>query len=715
MLLLFLAAACGKEKAPGKAAGSAPPPPPPPLGKFVGSETCRECHEERHATWLGTAHAYSLRLPTEETVKGRFDGMPVESKYFSATPYRRADGWFIRVTGKDGRPSGDYKVVHVIGRSFEQAYLFQGPSGEWRVLPICWSLEHERWDLTHEVLADITGSPGFPADYDTRNHIFNHGCAQCHAVDYDVGYDVERDAYDSKFVEGAVACESCHGPGAAHTAWHRASKGTGPEYADPARLLHPKRDLDAPGVAATCGRCHYLHEWRYAIDDDPRVGYREIAVTLNHDGPGFFLHGMLSGLNYEGSTQAQSDCYLKGGMSCLSCHRMHGGKRWAMKYEENDDAQCTQCHKEMEATHTHHKEARCVDCHMPRFLSGVLHTLRDHRIMGPEPELTERFGEKEAPNACGVCHRDQDAAWARKWKEEWWGPAPRRLVEDVQAVADLRREPAKVVTAALIALAERTESRLFFRLTAVRNLIGRQEEGEARAAMARLLGDPHPEVRQMAARGVASRPDPEAAGPLLPLLRDPVRTVRVEAAFALAKCGWRGATPEYRSVFEEARLMLHRQKPFPETLERVVAIADAAGSFEEFDHWLSVMIRMQAWPADVAQLVHRRARAFTDRGRHAEALEEYQKAESLYAGQVPEMLFIDAADSLAAVGRRKEAEDNWRHLDASSAPDSVLRLLARVRLGLEPPEALQAAITRLQAVPSAGEVLRRLRWEPPRR
>ena len=52
---------------------------------FVSSETCRTCHADRHETWLKTAHAYSLREPSAEVVSGRFDGKPVETRYFQTS------------------------------------------------------------------------------------------------------------------------------------------------------------------------------------------------------------------------------------------------------------------------------------------------------------------------------------------------------------------------------------------------------------------------------------------------------------------------------------------------------------------------------------------------------------------------------------------------------------------------------------------------------
>jgi len=428
--LLVAAFFLGRKRAPAPA-----PSPPPPLaaGKagFVGSETCKSCHEDRHATWLETAHAYSLREAGPDSVSGRFDGVAVDAKYFTATPYIRDGRYYVRVAGKDGRPAGDHLVTRVVGRAFEQAYLYTDARGEWRVLPICWSIERKEWDQTHQVLADIAGNVAPSETDDTRTIVFNNGCGQCHATDYDVGYNEAEGTYASRMLEGAVACESCHGPGSLHVAWHRAEHAEGVAYERPQRLLHPRRDLDARGVMDSCGRCHYLHLWRHGIDEDPTVSFHDIAVSMNFDGSQFFADGRINGLAYEGTVQSQSACYLKGGMSCLSCHQMHGGERWSMKWQESDDAQCTQCHTAPKYTtaateHTRHADVRCVDCHMPKFLTGVLHTARDHLIGNPEPELTERFGASQAPNACGVCHTDRSPSWAREWKETWWAPAPRR-------------------------------------------------------------------------------------------------------------------------------------------------------------------------------------------------------------------------------------------------------------------------------------------------
>jgi hypothetical protein len=725
VLLIVAAAAIHLVRPARRPPPEAAPAPLPPMdgpAAFVGSESCKSCHVDRHETWLHTSHAYALREPSPEHVEGAFDGKPVEAKGFVATPYMRDGAFYVKVVGKDGRLSGDHRVSRVVGRMFEQAYLYTGPGGEWRVLPICWSIERKQWDLTHVVLADIAGGVPPSDAEDTRDTVFNHGCGQCHATAYDVGYDEERKTYDSRMLEGAVACESCHGPGSAHVAWRSSGRGAGEAYEAPARLLHPRKDLDHVEVAGSCGRCHYLHLWRYGIDDDPRVPHHDIAVSLNFDGPQFFADGRLNGLSYEGTIQSQSACYLKGRMSCLSCHDMHSGKRFAMKWEDtDDDAQCAQCHGEIARDpkpHTFHEAVRCVDCHMPRFLKGVLHRLRDHLVGNPEPELTERYGAANAPNACNVCHAQETAAWAREWKERWWGPAPRRLVEDVGLVVELRRK-SKVETARLVEAAERRESRSFFRMTALQHLHGRLAEPAARASLRRLLEDPVVEIRQQAVVGLAKNPLPEDAPALARLLDDPVRTVRVEAAYALARCGWRAGTPAYLRAYEDARNMLVRQRGFEDTLERIALIADAAERPHEMDSYLVRFARVQTSPEGARALVdllHRRGRAQTDAGRHADALETYARVRQLRGDPVSVFLYMDSADSLAALSRIEEAAGNWGYLAENAPKGSIPWLVARYRLAaLTGPAAaeraaLEAEVRRLEDNPAAGELVRRARY-----
>jgi len=702
--------------------GGAPDPPAPraPLPEtaaFIGSESCKVCHEDKHGEWLETAHAYSLREPTREHVKGSFDGQPIDSTYFRATPYERDGEFWMKIEGKRGRASGDYPVSHIVGRSFEQAYLYTGPRGGWRVLPLSWSIERGEWDKTHEVLGEITSGRELFENYDTLQHVFNRGCGQCHATNYDMAHDPKRDAFSSTYLEGAVACESCHGPGSVHAAWHKAERSVETGYETPARLLHPKKDLNAVEVAESCGRCHYMHEWRYAIADDPRVGHHDIAMSWNFDRPGFYADGRLAGLNYHGTTQSQSACFQKGEMSCFSCHRMHGGKKWAMRFEENDDRQCLQCHAAIgnepaeQTKHSHHKDVRCVDCHMPKLLSGVLHFLRDHSIGSPEPELTERFGAEVAPNACTACHEKEGAKWERKWRETWWGKTPERLVEDVSLVVALREDSKSVDSARLREAAGRAESRRFFRMTAIRALVARGET----EALVPLLHDSDVEVLQVVCQALGDQPSAAAVPGLLALLDHKARTVRVEAAFAAVRAGARGDV--FAPALLDARGMLVRQEARPIFLERIAILAEATGRQERMVEWVQRLLDLKRGGAVMADLLQRRARYFTEEGMHEDALRLYENSAALGGPPHPYLSHIDSADSLVAVGRAPEAVANWQFVVENADKTSLSYWIASARLevgtkgaGNEAQDALRAATKKAASDLAKAEILRRARW-----
>jgi len=40
----------------------------------------------------------------------------------------------------------------------------------------------------------------------------------------------------------------------------------------------------------------------------------------------------------------------------------------------------------------------------------------DHSMLPPTPAATTAF---KSPNACNLCHKDKDAAWADQWVRQW--------------------------------------------------------------------------------------------------------------------------------------------------------------------------------------------------------------------------------------------------------------------------------------------------------
>lgn len=708
---LLLAAAVGSvacsdpesvDPVPGAAGGSTADGP-----RFVGSEACRDCHADQFDSWITTAHAESLEEMSEEVAIGDFHGRPIEADGMAFTPYRDGDDYRIRVEGRGILPDGDHRVDRVVGRVFEQAYLTVDERGAWRLLPLSWSRQRDAWNVTHQILAEIGGREGDGRVTDTRATVFNDGCANCHATDYDAGYDLETDTYHSTVLEGSVSCESCHGPGREHVAWHEASRGAEGYAESDARLLHPYLDLDPQEQSDSCGRCHYLHEWRFPIDPDPRTPHHALATSQNRDAVGFFADGRLKGLNYTGSTMAWSKCVTVGEMSCLTCHDMHGGKRWAMRYDEHSPEQCASCHADIVAepeAHSHHQTVSCVDCHMPRHLEGVLASLRDHSLTSPEPELTERFGADVVPNACSECHEEEGVAWNRRWREEWWGPTDSQLVADVGLVVGLRQAPLQVPLEPLIEVALDPERRRFFRLTAGQALATRPSPTEV---IRRLLADDDQEMRVTIVEALAVYPRRPLAFDLEARLDDHDRNVRIEAAYALTRLGWRADVGRH---LDDARGMLERQSPTPPMLERLLVFSEIQGEYELFDHLWPAWHRTQDWedvswtPVQV-EVVLRRVRRLLDDQRAEEALELLRDASRFAPGPTPVWMELDLAEARRRLGGLDAADAILRRVANGEQYDSLTRAIAAIRLGLrtDVPPAPSEAAKRL-----AGELLLRV-------
>jgi predicted CXXCH cytochrome family protein len=186
-------------------------------------------------------------------------------------------------------------------------------------------------------------------------------------------------------------------------------------------------------------------------------------------------------------------------MTCNSCHTMHGGDPHGMiEPLMRTDAACLQCHESIGEdlrAHTHHEPqssgSRCMECHMPQMVYGVLGIHRSHRIENPDPR---RDGENGRPHACTTCHLDRSLAWSAEKMAEWWGPQyepPRTRADGAplelpDAVASMLGGDA-VQRAVYAWAAGRTDS-----------AVEAQDKALVRAALVTALADGYPSVRYLA-------------------------------------------------------------------------------------------------------------------------------------------------------------------------------------------------------------------------
>jgi tetratricopeptide (TPR) repeat protein len=167
----------------------------------------------------------------------------------------------------------------------------------------------------------------------------------------------------------------------------------------------------------------------------------------------------------------------------------------------------------------------------------VVHARRDHAIRIPRPDLTLTLG---TPNACNQCHADQDARWATDKVRAWWGAGVANRPHYGTALA-AGRSGAPGATAALASVIADPKIPAIVRGTAAL-LLGRNLGPGAAQALATAVADPDPLVRRGVVEASVALPPAERWGLVGPLLTDPARVVRIDAARHLA--GTSVPTPE---------------------------------------------------------------------------------------------------------------------------------------------------------------------------
>ncbi len=536
-------------------APSRPKPPlialPPPA--FVGSKTCGRCHQAEFKRWTGSHHQLAMQPATDASVLGNFNGATIANTGITSTFFRRGANFMVRTDGTDGALH-DYKIDFTFGIAPLQQYLIAMPGGRLQALGIAWDSRPrdqggQRWFLLHPG-TKISASD--PLHWTGIDQNWNYMCADCHSTNVRKNYDAHNRSYATTYAEIDVGCEACHGPGSNHVAWAR-RRGNWKKFAanegltidlderngvawviDPA-TGDPRRST--PRVSQReiqmCARCHsrrgqihedYVHG--QPIGDDYRV------ALLNRDL--YFPDGQIKGEVYEYGSFIQSRMF-HAGVTCSDCHDPH-----TLKLRAQGNNLCLQCHMASRYNSPRHHfhspgsaGARCVACHMPTRTYMIVDPRADHSIRIPRPDLSVRFG---TPNACTQCHLNKSAQWAAAAVSKWY-PHPHRGFQQFAAALHFAEEGAPGARRTLDTLAADRSEPDIARATAL-SLLADYSPKPADASIVGAIGDDSPLVRRAASQSLSNAEIDQRAAVLAPLLQDPVRAVRIEAAFALA-----GASP----------------------------------------------------------------------------------------------------------------------------------------------------------------------------
>lgn len=527
-----------------------------PPATYVGRAACARCHEKETQAWSGSHHDLAMTEATDATVRGDFGDVRFEGDGERARFFRRAGRFWIESAATGGVPA-TYEVAYTFGWEPLQQYLVRFPGGRLQAFDVAWDVAAGRWFSLH---------PGrtIAADdwlhWTQRGQNWNGMCAACHSTHVQKGYDPAHDTYATTWAEIDVSCESCHGPGSRHVAWAEAPPGARAPLADRG-LTRRTAGLTARASVEVCAPCHARRT--ELVDPDPTRtelldGYLPTALVEGAYHP----DGQIQDEGFEYGSFVQSKMYRRG-VRCTDCHDPHALRPPA------DDAPCLRCHapgRYATDTHHHHGAAagaraeatRCVSCHMPKSTYMVIHRRADHSLRVPRPDLTRTIG---VPNACSQagCHAERPLTWVEEAYGRWYGRD--RAPHFGTAIAAGRRGELGAAGALAALFADR-DAPVIARATAL-GLLGGEQGAAVKDVFDAALRDREPWLRHAAVAALPFADPAERTAALAPLLGDPVRAVRIEAAAQLAgvpgdrldadtRVRLRGATAEYEAAMERS-------------------------------------------------------------------------------------------------------------------------------------------------------------------
>jgi predicted CXXCH cytochrome family protein len=521
---------------------------------YVGAAACARCHADIYRKWTNSRHSRMLQPATPESVKGDFARGKIKLHDLSYSVRERDGAYYISESELSSKLQ-ERRIDYTLGSRRIQHYLTTMPSGRIIVLPPTWDVLRKQWFHNYDI-ADPDESG------EVTVQVWNKGCYSCHVSQEQKNYSSEEDKYKTAWLDFGTNCERCHGPGSEHVLHYGAAGAASPRSRD----IVLQTRLDPARNTMVCAQCHSFRdiyaEGFKAGDDyyDFFVPILEYNQPLDKD-PGYWPDGRTRRFSNDAFGLWQSECFLRGGATCLSCHNAPHEVDIEKNAQLRPDANalCSQCHAAINnalASHTHHAPrsagSSCVECHMPRTVLSIKAEIRDHSLSIPVPDNTIKYA---IPNACNLCHRDRGAEWARQAMDKWYGDRSRRkLIRRADAFTQARASDARVVPTLLEIAADPAEGPLV-RTNAVGYLSRFADDPTASSVLLWALGDSQPPVRAAAAIGLGGRTaDRESAVKgLVRALGDSAATVRMSAGVSLVSLGVRQLSGEDGQRFERAK------------------------------------------------------------------------------------------------------------------------------------------------------------------
>jgi len=496
---------------------------------FVGRESCLSCHQVAYQAWAGSDHDNAMDVASDSTVLGNFAAAVFEDRGATSEFYRRDGKYYVRTEGPGGETE-EFEIAYTFGAEPLQQYLIRFPGGRLQALSTAWDVVRGEWFHLY---------PGqdIPSDdwlhWTRGGQNWNGMCAECHSTNLVKGYDPTTKTFETTWSEIDVSCEACHGPGSRHVAWAELPPMARPP-SDDYELVIPTSDITARQQVELCAPCHsrrtelgdYDHRSKDLLDSQLPAVLRE---GLYHP------DGQILEEVYVYGSFVQSKMY-RNDVRCSDCHDVH-----SLTLVEEGNQLCLQCHRsdtyDSYEHHFHQKVyqgepsdgALCVKCHMVERPYMVIDWRADHSLRVPRPDLTLEIG---IPNACSQsgCHDDQTNEWSARYYRQWYGEAKKPHFATIIAAGRAGRPEARDD---LVRLAGDDLYPAIVRATAL-TLLASYPSEESTAAFNRALADEEALLRHTALTSLNVSTAEVYVELVAPLLFDPVKAVRIEAASRLA-------------------------------------------------------------------------------------------------------------------------------------------------------------------------------------
>lgn len=366
--------------------------------KFVGSISCKTCHQEQFKDWKNSHHDQAMKIADSTSILADFNNTTFKNHNVKSTFYKKDGAYYVNLEGPTG-DFQDYKIVYTFGVIPLQQYIIEFPNGAFQCLQTAWDTEKKVW---FDLQKDLELKSDEWIHWSGGAMRWNTACADCHSTDVRKNYDQATNVYNTTFIEINVSCESCHGPSSEHIQFYKDSvQGMPPK-------LYMTKDMPSKELVDKCARCHsrraqitpyFDYEGQFLDHYDPAL--------LNY--PTYEQDGQIKDEDYVYGSFVQSKMYHNK-ISCKNCHNPH-----SLQLIQTGNALCMTCHLPKYDTQEHHfhklntEASQCISCHMTGKYYMGNDFRRDHSFRIPRPDQSLKYG---TPNACNQCHKDKDAKWA---------------------------------------------------------------------------------------------------------------------------------------------------------------------------------------------------------------------------------------------------------------------------------------------------------------